>query len=71
VERIAGDETRERLDPKRELPDCERPLVAKAARTEASQVVVGCVLGPVDDAQVLTTPALDPGLGDPLNLCHG
>ncbi len=55
----AEDETLEGFDAEGELAQGQGALVAKAALAETSEVVFGCVLGSVDDAEMLPATNLD------------
>src|SRR5271155_616172 len=66
VERFARYKPLERLDAERELALGERSLEPKAPRAQPRQMPFSCVLRPVDDAQVLSTAALDAWLDQTL-----
>ena len=66
VERLAAHEALERLDAEAELAGGERALAAEPASAEPLDLARIGVLGAVDDAQVLASAALDPGLDEAL-----
>src|SRR5262245_26432280 len=62
---LALDEALQRLMAEEELADCEGSLLAETAAAQASKVLWRIVLGPVDDAQILRTTALQGWLHQP------
>ena len=64
VEWFAGHEALQGFDAKGELPLGQGPLGPEAPLAEPFQVGGRQVLGPVDDPEVLRSPALDAGLDE-------
>jgi hypothetical protein len=62
VEGLVSTEPLECLDPESELSDGERALASEVAGSQAIDLVGVGVLGTVDEAEVLATPALNAGL---------
>ena len=65
TQRLALDETLQRLMAEEELADCERSLLAETATAQASKMLRRIVLRPAVDAQILRTTALQGRLRQP------
>ena len=59
AQRLPGDKAAQRLMTQREFSQRERPFLSKAPVPQALQVLRRVVFRPIDEAQILRSPAFD------------